>query len=418
VNARVFDGSYSPRVLSFRPGDQVIVNLTNQLGEPTNLHTHGMFVSPVGNSDNIFPVIESGGAMQYNYATPKDLDPGSNWYHPHMHPLVEEQVFGGMSGFFYVQGLQDLLPTRLRGVPEHFLAFKDLQVDRDNTIRWQNINSDAPTTRTVNGLVRPVLEVAAGSTQMWHLGNFSADIWYRIRMPGVRFTVLAEDGQPLRRITGSADALLFPPARRFDVLVQFPEAGSFTMKTLKMTTGPAGDTYPAADMMTVNVTGPDRPVVRLPHGSFDPDAADYSDNTVSVRRTVVLTEDNKAGTFSINGRQFFGANDITASPFLGQTEEWTFLNRTREKHPIHIHVNDMQIMSVNGRARKANGLVDTFPMPYATKQHGKLVPGRVVVRMKFRKFAGSYVFHCHILAHEDNGMMAVVTVTKKGTAGG
>jgi FtsP/CotA-like multicopper oxidase with cupredoxin domain len=335
-----------------------------------------------------------------------------------MHPLVEEQVFGGASGFFYVQGLQDLLPKRLRGATEHFMAFKDLQVDRDNTIRWENINSGAPTVRTVNGLVRPVLEVPTGSTQLWHLGNFSADIWYTITMPGVEFTVLAIDGEPVGRLTADSttDTLLFPPARRFDVLVQFPEAGSFTMRTKKMNTGPQGDDYPKATMMTVNAVGPDRDVARLPSGQFYADSPDYSAESVSKRRTIVLTEDNKAGRFFINGKQFSGANDIVATSFRGQTEEWTFLNETFEEHPIHIHVNDMQVVSVNGRAEPPNGLVDTIPIPYATKRSdGTLVPGKVVVRMKFRKYTGSYVFHCHILAHEDNGMMAVVVVTKKGT---
>jgi suppressor of ftsI len=83
---------------------------------------------------------------------------------------------------------------------------------------------------------------------------------------------------------------------------------------------------------------------------------------------------------------------------------------TTEDHPFHVHVNDFQVMSVNGKPYHAVGLQDVVTIPH--KVHGKA--GVVVIRMKFEDFTGHFVFHCHILAHEDAGMMMTVDVVKPG----
>lgn len=134
VNARVFGvaaygnthlPSFMPPTLVLEPGDNLRVTLVNKLGEPTNLHTHGFFVSPMGNQDNIFVDLPQKKQFLYNYDLPAELSPGLYWYHPHYHPLVEEQVFGGLSGLIYVRGLEKLLPPSLQGITEHFLGIKD-----------------------------------------------------------------------------------------------------------------------------------------------------------------------------------------------------------------------------------------------------------------------------------------------------
>ncbi len=430
LNARVYEDSngnptYTPPVLVVKPGDNVLVNFRNELtGEPSNVHTHGVFVSPIGNSDNIFPTIEPGGQMQYNYQLPKDLQPGSNWYHPHMHPIVEEQVFGGMSGFYYVDGLKELLPSRFKNVQEDFLRFTDVQYvgqpgipeklykgQTRNSIPYENIDSGQPTTRLVNGQLQPVYTVPVGETRIWHMANMSADIWYNMHITGAKFTVIATDGEPVNTIEAenTVDTLMMPPARRFDVLVQFPTEGNYKLETLKMNTGKAGDKYPKAKEMDIHVTSGAVKLLKLPTGAYSDNPVDYSKNSVATKRTMVLTENSKG--FYVNGVQFASANDINATPVKGTTEEWTFVNKTNEDHPIHIHVNDMQIMSINGVKRTDTGLYDTWKIPHKTSAG----PGKVVVRMKFRKYTGAYVFHCHILAHEDNGMMGVVNVTATNT---
>ncbi len=134
VNGRVYSASaygvsypaaFMPPVISLRPGQRLVVNLKNALPESTNLHLHGFFVSPKGNQDDIYETLLPGGQAQHVYTGTKHLLPGTYWYHPHSHPLVEEQVFGGMSGLIEVQGLKQRLPTALQGITEHYLGLKD-----------------------------------------------------------------------------------------------------------------------------------------------------------------------------------------------------------------------------------------------------------------------------------------------------
>ena len=416
VNARVYSAeaygvtypaAFMPPVIRLRRGQQLVVNLQNKLQEATNIHTHGFFVSPKGNQDDIYEIVLPGGSAQHLYQNTRFFNPGTYWYHPHPHPLAEEQVFGGMSGFIEVEGLKSLLPKSLRGITEHYVGLKDFQVTTGNTIPTDDIDSDAPTTRTVNGQVNPVMTMQAGETQLWHVGNIGANIWYDLQASGLKVTVLAVDANPVSR-PYAASTLMMPPARRFDLLVQAPRAGTYQLITRKMNTGPQGDTYPRTTLMTVKVEGAaSAPVAKAP-ATFGGES-DLADRRVARHRTFVLSE-NKAGTkFYINGRSFPGAVPMSATPVTGTVEEWTFINKSSEEHPIHIHVNDMQLMSVNGRRQPDESWIDTIPVPATTRG----IPGQVVVRMSFRTYTGPYVFHCHILAHEDNGMMANINVTSR-----
>ena len=117
---------------------------------------------------------------------------------------------------------------------------------------------------------------------------------------------------------------------------------------------------------------------------------------------MVFSEDETTNDFYINDKKF-DPNRVDVQPKLGTVEEWTLKNTSSEQHPFHIHVNDFQVVSVGGEPYDARGLQDTVP----------LLPGKdVVIRTRFTDFTGKFVFHCHILAHEDNGMMAVVEVVE------
>jgi len=274
VNARVYSASsggvdypaaYMPPVISVRQGQQLVVNLKNNLPELTNLHTHGFFISPKGNQDDIYELLLPSGQLQHVYTNTRYLLPGTYWYHPHDHPLVEEQVFGGLSGLIEVQGLKGMLPSSLRGITEHYIGLKDFQTNSANTIPFDDINSDAPTTRTVNGQVNPVLTMQQGETQLWHVGNIGADIWYQLKAQGLKTWVIARDANPVRTpYLASTSDLVMPPARRFDLLVQAPTAGTFTLQTVPYSTGPQGDSYPRATLMTVNVAPSAAKVASVP----------------------------------------------------------------------------------------------------------------------------------------------------------
>jgi FtsP/CotA-like multicopper oxidase with cupredoxin domain len=400
VKGYSFQGQYIGPTLRVHPGDTLRIDLTNKLGQPTNLHGHGMFMSPLGISDNVLRVMKSDTFNHIEWKLPQDIEPGTYWYHTHLHGLVEKQVFSGLSGVLIVDGLDELLPPDLQAVQQHVVALKDLQV-KNGAIVNTNIDSNAPTTRTVNGQVDPVLTVRTNETQMLRLANIGADIWYRLQLSGTQFRVIAEDANPVAQVW-TADELVLPPGKRFDVLVRWPNAGTQTLKTLPYSTGPDGDNYPERRLMTVQVEGDPVPDVDWPTSLAPPSPllTDQVDRT----RQFVFSENTKTNQFYINGRQFDATRvDVVAK--LGTTEEWIIKNVAREEHPFHIHVNDFMVMAVNGKPVQSYSEQDTVPLP---------VKGEVRIRMHFNRFVGAYVFHCHILAHEDNGMMGIIDISKDG----
>jgi FtsP/CotA-like multicopper oxidase with cupredoxin domain len=399
VRGFAYDRSYVGPTLRVKPGDTMEITLVNDLGEPTNLHEHGMHVSPIDISDNVLRVMRAGDS-KVRVKVPRDIDPGTYWYHPHLHGFVEKQVFSGMSGVLLVDGLTERLAPALRGLPDHLVALKDLQL-RDGAIVNENIDSGAPTTRTVNGLVRPTLEARTNATQLLRLANIGADIWYRIVAQGARFGVIAEDANPVGRVW-RAKSLVLPPGKRYDVIVRWPKAGTYDLKTLEFNQGPDGDQYPERLLARIKVAGAAVTTTRWPT-SLGP-MPSLGDAQVARKRVLTFSENPKTNQFFIDGKQF-DATRIDQVVKRGDVEEWTVRNVSRELHPFHIHVNDFQVMAVNGKPYRARGEQDTVSLP---------IGGSVRIRMRYARFLGAYVYHCHILAHEDNGMMGILDVTRTG----
>jgi len=398
VDGRAYAGALLGPTLVVRPGDTIDLTLDNRLDAPTNIHFHGLHVSPVDNGDNIFLSVEPGERFGYSLAISDDHPPGTFWYHSHAHGISEEQVFGGLSGVIVIEGLADLLPADLRDVDRVVLALKDAQVTGDQ-IEATEIDSNAPTLRTVNGLSEPVLEIAPGEVQLWHLANIGADIWYDVELAGTTLTVVGEDGNPKWRVE-DAEHLVLPPGKRYEVLVTGPESGDAAFRSRRYEQG--DDTYPATDLLTLRSTGASGTSVVAPTlpTSLIPEATIPEDEVVE-RRTFTFSED-ESNHFFVNDKEF-DADRVDVRPRLGTAEEWTLRNTSDEQHPFHIHVNDFQVVSIGGRPYDASGVQDTVP----------LLPDQdVVIRTRFTDFPGKFVFHCHILNHEDNGMMAVVEVVE------
>lgn len=394
VDGRAYGDAILGPTLVVRPGDIIDLTLDNQLDAHTNIHFHGLHVSPEGNGDNIFLSVEPGETFAYSLQLPEDHPAGTFWYHSHAHTLSEEQVFGGLSGIILVHGVTDLLPAELQDVEPVVIALKDAQVTGD-AIEVENIDSDAPTLRTVNGLHLPVLDIAPGEVQLWHLANIGADIWYDVELEGSSMTVVGEDGNPVWQVT-DAEHLVLPPGKRFEVLVTGPAEGDHILRTRRY--DQQGDVYPATDLMTVRSGGGAVATPAMPTALIE--AQPIPPQEVVERRTFTFSEHDAQNQFFINDKEF-DPDRVDVRPRLGTVEEWTLRNVSTEQHPFHIHVNDFQVISVGGEAYEAHGVQDTVA----------LLPGKdVVIRTRFTDFPGKFVFHCHILNHEDNGMMAVVEV--------
>ncbi|WP_244943472.1 multicopper oxidase family protein [Streptomyces inhibens] len=397
--ALTYNGHYMPPTLRIRPGDKLDLSMKNTLNEFTNLHVHGLHVSPSGNSDNIFLHIHPGQTFHYAYRFPKNLSPGTYWYHSHAHTMSAPQVAGGMSGVLIVDGLRQYLPAGLRHITERVIALKDFQADGD-AVRTKGLHIGKPTHRTVNGQLNPAIRIRPGETQLWRLANISANIYYNLRLKGQRFHVIAHDANPVDRIW-TADSLLLAAGARFDVLVQGGPTGRTQLQTLAYDTGPAGNKFPQATLATLVSKGPSAHPAPLPASPFAP-TDDLSHAAIAARRTLVFSE-NKAGTkFFINGKQF-DPNRVDVRTRLNTVEEWTVRNDSNEEHSFHVHVDDFQLMSINGRPHHGHGLQDTASVP---------PKGKLVLRISFTTYTGKTVLHCHILNHEDEGMMAVLEIVK------
>ncbi|MDF3016064.1 MAG: mco 1 [Thermomicrobiales bacterium] len=396
ILARVFNGTFVGPTLRVRPGERIELELVNRLNEPTNLHFHGLHVSPGGEADNIFRTVNPGDSAHYVLDIPLDHPTGTFWYHPHMHHLALEQVFGGMSGVIIIDGIRERLPPDLQGIDERLFALKDFQLDENNAILLEDIPRN-PTTRTINGQIDPALKMAPGETQLWRLANVGAEVFYNLRLYGHAFHVVAEDGNPVWDVR-TADSLVLPPGKRFDVLVQAGEAGVYAFETITYDQG--NHVYPEVELATLTIEGSAQSPVSLP-ASVAPDR-DLDSAEIATTRDIFFNDVDDEPIFEVNGQQF-DPNRIDELVQLGTVEEWTIRNVTAEQHPFHIHVDDFQVVSVNGQPYNAANLQDIVILPAG---------GEVVIRIPFMDYPGKFVFHCHILFHEDHGMMALVDVVE------
>lgn len=397
VTVRTYNSLQFPPTLRVRPGDTIRLKLVNAIDQMTNLHYHGFNVSPRGNSDNIFLHVRPGTSFDYQVIIPRDHPTGMFWYHSHAHNLSEFQVMSGMSGAIIVEGLLDSIPE-LRDVRERVILLKDIQIDSDSTVP-DDIDSNAGTTRLINGQVAPTIAIRPGETQLWRIGNVGADIFYRLKLDGHTLYEVARDGNRHNRII-QRDEIVLPPSARVEVLVQGGEPGVYQFRTLGYDTGPAGDQYPEVVLGTLIAQGTAVERITLP--SQLPAVEDLRTRPVTTRRTIVFSETADGDTFFINGRMF-DADRIDTQTRLGAVEEWTIRNASDELHVFHIHQVDFQVTEVNGREQPFVGYQDTQTTP---------VRGEVKLLIPFTNpvIAGKFIYHCHIMGHEDNGMMATIVV--------
>jgi suppressor of ftsI len=386
VGGMTYEGELPGPVLRLRPGDRLKVKLINNLGGAiTNLHVHGLHVSPEGNGDNVFLHIENGETFDYDYLLPEDHPAGLYWYHPHHHGNTMQQTGAGLAGAIIIEGPFDDLPG-IKDLPERLLVLQGPFFGTDG-VQY-----------LVNGQVNPTIAIRPGETQRWRLLNASANAFFNLRLDGIDLHRIALDGNPLPAVW-TVDTLLLGPGERAEVLVQGGLAGEYGFRSLAW--GERGQAQPEFSLATVVTAGVAMSPVPLPATIMPLTAplVDLSDARIDKRRELTFTESDHAPYFGFDDKGF-DPERIDQTVELGATEEWVVRNASDEWHPFHIHVNDFQVMTIDGQPQ-APHYKDTIPVP---------ANGEVVLRMRFLDFPGKFVYHCHILAHEDAGMMGVVEV--------
>lgn len=398
----VYNGTFAPPTLRPKPGDVIKLTLINALDTSTNFHTHGLAVSPLGNSDNVFIDIPAGTTFDYEIRIPTTQSPGTYWYHPHFHGLSGRQVSGGMSGALIVEGSLEKLPVRLRKVRERLLLLKDLVTTASPSGEFEyepDVGLDTGTTRTVNGQVNPIISINPGETQYWRIANISANIYYRLKLDGHTLFEVAQDGNTLNRIIERQEILL-PAGSRRDILVRGGPRGAYALRTLAFNTGLAGNNYPEVSLGTVISEGRSQTPLEFP-SRLGP-VPDLRKLTITNRRTITFSESDNPDTFFINGKTF-DHHRVDTTVKLGSVEEWTLVNASDEMHTFHIHQLDFQVTDLNGEPVEFIGYQDNVNMPSRSTI-------KMILPFTNPVIVGKFVYHCHILKHEDKGMMASIEV--------
>jgi FtsP/CotA-like multicopper oxidase with cupredoxin domain len=408
-----YNGTSPGPTLRVAPGDVLRVRLTNHLGETTNLHTHGLHVSPNGNADNVFRMVEDGAHADYEYPIPPDHPAGTFWYHPHHHGLVAQQVFGGLFGAIVVA------PAEAATVRERVLVVSDTTLTSDGQVaqvsRQEVMAGREGELVLVNGQLAPVLEMTAGTPERWRVVNACVSRFVDLALGGHTIGLLGHDGQSLADPEERASVVL-APGNRVDLLVSPDAVGSFPLRTLGydrggmgMMGGGSGASAPTG-LATVRVAASSSVSASAPRvpgglGASRP-AADLRDLALDGHRTITFTMGMGSGmgmgdgmTFGFDGQQF-SAERVDQRAALGTVEEWALVNTSPMAHPFHLHVWPMQVVAA-------------ADLPTSGRPDWRdvvIVPahGQVTVRVRFADFAGRTVYHCHVLDHEDLGMMGVI----------
>lgn len=418
VAALGYNGGIPGPTLRLRAGDALTIKLVNNLREPTNLHVHGLHVAPEGNGDNVFVAVEPGGTFDYEYRLPEDHPPGVYWYHPHHHGTVADQIFAGLFGAIIVEDQEPIGTSS-----ERVLVVSDTTLDPRGNI------AEAPAMERmmgregelilVNGQVNPQFRARPGERERWRIVNACVARHLRLRLDGQQLQLLGMDSGRFRE-PEEVEELLLAPGNRADLLVTtatgqsvlrafYQNRGSMPgMMSPRFGPRSPADQQDGIPLATFRISGePAAPPTSAPPYEG---LADLRSSVVAARRQFALAAGMGMGggmgggagmmRFTINGREFDEARTDTTVT-AGTVEEWTLTNTSPMDHPFHLHVWPMQIIEEHGQEADTARWQDVVNVP---------ANGRVKVRVAFKDFRGRSVYHCHILDHEDLGMMGVIEV--------
>jgi FtsP/CotA-like multicopper oxidase with cupredoxin domain len=398
-----YNGQVPGPTMIVREGDRVIVHFRNDLPVPTTVHWHGLHI-PATSDGSPFVPVASGEQHDYVF-TILPGSAGTYWYHPHPHHQTGYQVAKGLYGAIVIMAPDDPLPASLS---EKLLILSDNRflgngsVDLPDESTPQG-SADAENGREgdvmfVNGQVMPTLTIRSGEVQRWRVINASAARVYRLSLAGHTFLHVGSDGGLFERPVELTEITL-ASGERAELLVRGIGApGSQTMLQSLPYDRYIPQTRPKdwnrpRDLMTVRYL-PDAPMpfVDLPNVLRAVSALDTTQ--VTVTRVVSLSQ------HMINGRMMdMSRVDIAAR--LGATEIWQVENLVGMDHPFHLHGFQFQVIERNGVPERVRRWKDTVNVP----RHETV---RFVVR--YDDHPGKWMFHCHILDHEDHGMMGVLEI--------
>jgi FtsP/CotA-like multicopper oxidase with cupredoxin domain len=432
----------------------------------TNLHFHGLTVPPVCHQDDVLKtsIQPEDPPFEYRFRIPDNEPPGLYWYHPHIHGFSTPQVLGGASGALIVEGIERANP-KLAGLPERVFVIRDQNLLNPNASPSKSepvvpkflIDRDGDAANNGTGFGKPAkdlsinfvpvpypdyppatIKIKPGERQLWRVLNASAVTYLNLavlfnRKPQM-LGIVALDGVPINLNPGTVDDITWtdhigvPPGARVEFIVDGPPAGVpalFVTRTVD--TGQGGENDPnralASIVATSDAPEPQSALAANPTPLPAP-ALPWLGSVTPVRvRKLYFSEKledpnnpNSATTFfiTVDGQTpkpfdpSSGIPDISVKQ--GEVEDWIIENRSTELHAFHIHQIHFELLDWNGIPVNEPFLRDTVNVPYYNGR--ALQYPSVRLRMDFRdpNTVGTFVYHCHLLEHEDGGMMGTVRV--------
>jgi FtsP/CotA-like multicopper oxidase with cupredoxin domain len=406
----------------------------------TNLHFHGLALPPVCHQDeSIHTLVGPGQAFDYRMQVPPDNPPGLNWYHPHPHGISAAQVQGGASGALIIDGIESLVPA-VATLPERTFILRDQLLSQ----KTATVDPLAPSWDVSINYV-PIkypkylpatIQVNPKEKQFWRFVNAAANTIFNLQIlyDGVPQTVeiFAIDGKPVTDGPIRQTVVFLPPGARMEFALTTPSIGqSAQLMTQKFDSGPTGDSAPARPLANI-VIPKSRILEERTNPKYERKLTEYTANSTQVLSLLDLKPvRTRTLYFSQNGNGTEGGAGAATKFFItvvgqpvrvfdmadppnivvrqGTVEDWNIQNMTPEDHIFHMHQVRFQLLAVNGIPVNDPIIRDTIRVPH---QVGRSPISSVKLRLDFRdpNIVGTFVYHCHILDHEDKGMMGKIQV--------
>lgn len=403
----LYNGQLPGPQITVNEGDTVEILFKNNLPEATTVHWHGLPV-PADQDGNPQDMVPAGEERLYTFTLPKG-SAGTYWYHPHPHGRTSAQVAQGLAGTFIVRAADDPLAH----LPEQHWMFSDLRLDTqaqisENTmLDWMNGREGQFV--LINGQLQPNINITTHTRlRIW---NNCAARYLHLAIPGCQWQLVGTDGGLLENAQAPVDEILLAPAERVEVLLI---ANDTSRKTLvsryydreKMMVEEDAVDLALAQIMIESKEKLDLPEVLRPFASL---------GTPVVHKTVEFSEmpmdhddhnmsmDQMHDMFFVNGKTF-DMTRIDLRSRVGEVEEWRVFNNSHMDHPFHIHGTQFQVVQ-----RELKGKITPEPFK-AWRDTVNLKPYETVVFHVKQSMPGIRMLHCHILEHEDLGMMANLEV--------
>jgi FtsP/CotA-like multicopper oxidase with cupredoxin domain len=390
-------------------GERVAITFVNRIpGEESTIHWHGM-PTPADQDGGPMDAVAAGADRTYAFDLP-ERSAGSYWYHPHPHGKTAAQVYRGLAGAFIVRPKSDPIPAEYGDTS---LFFTDLRLTGDGAIA-PNAMVDLMNGRVgdhvlVNGQRNPLLTVAAGARRRFRLFNATNARYLRLSFGDAPMTLIGSDGGLLEAPVRDVSDILLAPGERAEVVTAFDKPGVSTLRTLSYDRGWMGAGRPrdaGLALLTIRTLATPAPAAPpLPQTLrviADPGAPVVRRRLLFGETMTTVAGGMEMG-FLINGAAF-DMNRIDFVSKVGEVELWEIVNPTDMDHPFHVHGVQFQLVET-----ERHGAI-VKPAYRALKDTVNVARSETLRILLRQDRAGRRMYHCHILEHEDLGMMGIVDV--------